>query len=136
VLCTLVGVAAVRLAGISPVQMADAPPLQTRPLHFEDRADGSIAILDARDGRELDLIAPGSNGFLRSAMRGLARERKRQGLGAETPFLLIARADGRLTLHDPATERRIDLESFGPTNAAAFAHLLAPTPGPSAALKP
>ena len=40
------------------------------------------------------------------------------------PFELIARADGRLTLIDTATEARIDLESFGPTNAAVFARLL------------
>ncbi|MBC7781542.1 MAG: photosynthetic complex assembly protein PuhC, partial [Proteobacteria bacterium] len=37
---------------------------------------------------------------------------------------LIGRADGRLTLADPATGQRIDLESFGPTNAAVFARLI------------
>ena len=36
-------------------------------------------------------------------------------------------ADGRLTLVDPGTGRRVDLESFGPTNSAVFAQLL-PTP--------
>ena len=39
-------------------------------------------------------------------------------------FGLIGRADGRLTLEDPATGRRVDLESFGPTNAAVFAQIL------------
>lgn len=77
----------------------------------------------------LDTIAPGTNGFLRSAMRGLVRERKRQGLGAEQPFELLGRADGRLTLVDPGTGRRIDLESFGPSNAAVFVRLLAPSTG-------
>jgi hypothetical protein len=38
---------------------------------------------------------------------------------------LIGRADGRLTLRDPSTGRIVDLESFGPTNAGEFAHLLA-----------
>ena len=66
----------------------------------------------------------GANGFLRGTLRGLARERKRQGVGAEQPFRLIGRADGRLTLEDPATGRRVDLESFGPTNAAVFAQML------------
>jgi putative photosynthetic complex assembly protein len=55
----------------------------------------------------------------------LVRERKRQGLGPEQPFALIGRADGRLTLVDPATGQVIDLESFGPTNASVFARLLA-----------
>jgi putative photosynthetic complex assembly protein len=130
VLATLVGVSTVRLAGISPVQQVDAATVSTRMLHFQDRDDGSIAVLDAGSGAVLDTVAPGTNGFLRSTMRGLVRERKRQGLGPETPFALLARADGRLTLVDPGTERRIDLESFGPTNAAAFAKLL---PNPSGA---
>ena len=40
------------------------------------------------------------------------------------PFELHARTDGRLTLIDPATHMRLDLESFGPTNAGLFAQLL------------
>ena len=35
------------------------------------------------------------------------------------------RDPGSLTLVDPATSERVDLESFGPTNAAVFAQLLA-----------
>ena len=62
--------------------------------------------------------------IMRGALRALARERKKRGLGPEQPFELIARKDGRLTLHDPATGVRIDLESFGPTNAGVFARLL------------
>jgi putative photosynthetic complex assembly protein len=124
VLSCLVGVSAVRLSGLSAVQQADAATLSTRQLRFEDRDDGSIAVLDAGSGALLATAAPGTNGFLRSTMRGLVRERKRQGLGPETPFELLGRADGRLTLVDPGTHRRIDLESFGPTNSAVFAQLL------------
>lgn len=115
---------AARLTGFGADHQEDAAPLVTRELRFEDRADGGIAIVDARDGRGIDSVAPGTNGFLRSAVRGLVRERKRQGVGADTPFRLSARTDGRLTLEDPATGRRIDLESFGATNAAVFARLL------------
>jgi putative photosynthetic complex assembly protein len=61
-------------------------------------------------------------------LRALARERQKRDLGAGPAFELIARADGRLTLNDPATGERLDLESFGPTNAAVFARLL--TAGP------
>ena len=124
VLSSLVGVSLVRLAGISAVQQADAATYSARQLRFQDQDDGSIQVLDARDGALLDTVAPGSNGFLRSTMRGLVRERKRQSLGPETPFELLGRVDGRLTLVDPGTGRRIDLESFGPTNAAVFARLL------------
>ena len=125
VLVTLLAVAGVRLAGISAQQQPDASTVSLRQLRFEDRSDGGIAVRDAKSGVVLDTVAPGTNGFLRSTMRGLARERKRQNLGPELPFELHARADGRLTLIDPATQRRIDLESFGPTNMAVFAQLVA-----------
>jgi putative photosynthetic complex assembly protein len=58
-------------------------------------------------------------------LRALTRERKQREMGSEAPFELIAQADGRLTLHDPATGKRVELESFGPTNAANFSRLLA-----------
>jgi putative photosynthetic complex assembly protein len=126
VLASLIAVTAARLNGVGAVQVPDAAAMTTRELFFQDREDGSIAILDARTGKQVDSAAPGSNGFLRGTMRGLARERKRQGVGADVPFQLVGRADGRLTLIDPATKRRVDLESFGPTNAAVFAKLMTP----------
>lgn len=124
VLCTLAATAAVRLTGMSTTQQADAAPVAQRALRFADGTDGSLQVIDDRNGQVIDTVAPGTGGFIRSTMRGLVRERKRQGLGAEMPFELIGRADGRLTLIDPATQRRIDLESFGPVNAAVFARLL------------
>ena len=82
------------------------------------------------DARPREPVAEihGEQGFLRGALRALARERRVRGLGSEQPFQLIARTDGRLTLADPATGQRIDLESFGPVNAGAFAVLLGPAP--------
>lgn len=120
----IAGVAFVRLTGIGAAQVADAPAVSERALRFEDRDDGSIVVVDAASDAEVDAIAPGTNGFLRSTLRGLVRERKREGHGPEQPFRLVGRADGRLTLVDPATGRRVDLESFGPTNAAVFAQLM------------
>lgn len=124
VLVSLAGVAVVRLAGVPTQQLADAATVASRALHFEDQADGGIAVRDAATGQLLHSVAPGSNGFLRSTMRSLVRERKRQSLGPQTPFQLLARADGRLTLLDPSTGRRIDLEAFGPSNARVFTGLL------------
>jgi putative photosynthetic complex assembly protein len=124
VLLVVLAVATVRLTGVGAVKVPDASAISIRDLRFEDRPDGSIVVLEAADRRLVDTVAPGTNGFLRSTLRGLARERKRQGIGAEPSFRLIGRADGRLTLEDPATGRRVDLESFGPTNAAVFARLI------------
>jgi putative photosynthetic complex assembly protein len=71
----------------------------------------------------------GTNGFVRGVLRGLARERRLNDVGAQPPFQLTRWSDGRLSLDDPATGRRIDLVAFGPTNAGAFAQLLtAPDP--------
>lgn len=123
VLATLGLVATARLGGVPVEARADAPATAMRTLRFEDRPDGSLRITDAASGAAVGRIE-GEAGFVRGTLRGLARERKRAGIGAEAPFTLTARNDGRLTLADPATGRRVDLESFGPTNAGAFARLL------------
>lgn len=119
-------VGALRLAGFSPRQ-ADAPSVAERRLRFVDRPDGGIDVIDDDSGAAVDRVH-GEQGFLRGTLRGLARERRRRALGADAPLVLIARADGRLTLADPATGQRIDLESFGPTNAAVYAHWLGRPP--------
>lgn len=121
-LVVLIGVAGVRLSGTS-IRAPDANAVAQRSLRFEDRCDGSVAVLDARSGQQIEAIQ-GEAGFLRGALRAMARERRKQGLGSEPAFELIARADGRLTLSDPATGERVDLESFGPTNAGVFRRLL------------
>lgn len=120
----LVSVAGVRLSGVE-IREPDAAAVAVRLLRFEDRPDGSIAVIDAASGAQVERI-DSEGGFLRGAMRVMARERRMRGLGHEAPFELIGRADGRLTLVDPATRQIIDIESFGPTNAASFARLLAP----------
>lgn len=135
ILVTIVGVATVRLSGAEVSTRSQAAVVAQRALHFEDRPDGSVHVLEARPGQEprlLQVVDAGAGGFLRGAMRALVRQRRAAGIGAEAPFVLTARADGRLTLVDPATSERVDLESFGPTNAAVFARLLA-APQPLAA---
>lgn len=97
------------------------PVLWQSRLHFEDRANGDIGVLDVR-GQEVARFS-GEQGFLRIALRTLARERLRQGLGPQAPFELVGHAHGRLSLRDPATGVRIALESFGPTQRALFARL-------------
>lgn len=128
VLVCLVSVIWVRLSG-QTIHVQDEAPLVSRALRFEDKIDGSIAVIDPKNGSEI-LSIQGEQGFMRGVLRALARERKKNGLGSEQPFELIARQDGRLTLHDPATNARIDLEAFGPTNVGVFSRLLTP-PTPS-----
>ena len=109
-----------RLGDVGVTRLTLSTPIETRELRFIDRADGAVAVLDGRTGAETDEFAPGTNGFVRGALRGLARERKRQDIGAEPPFRLTRWADGRVTLDDPTTGRVVDLVAFGP-----------PTPPPS-----
>ena len=130
ILAALAAVTFVRLTGTGGSRLPDSPAVATREFRFEDRPDGGIVVIDAKVGRVVDVIT-GTNGFLRGTLRGLARERKVEGVGPEAPFLLIARADGRLTLEDPSTGRHVDLESFGPTNVEVFARLLTAGAPPS-----
>lgn len=122
----IVAVAGVRLSG-ADIRVPDAPATEVRSLRFEDRADGSIVVIDAANGAQIDRFV-GEHGFVRGALRGLVRERRRQQIGAAEPFQLVARADGRLTLMDRSTGQRVDLESFGPVNAADFGRLLRASP--------
>lgn len=132
---SLAGVAAARLWGWEPAS-ADAPTVRQRRLHFLDRPDGGIAVVDAESGSTVEVVH-GEQGFLRGVLRSMARERRRHDQDARLPLELHGRSDGRLTLLDPATGRRIDLESFGPTNAAVFARWLGPTtPAARAATTP
>ena len=102
-----------------------AAPVAARDLLFRDRPDGSVAVFDATDtSKPIDIIAPATNGFLRATMRGLARQRLRQDADREVPFHLTEWADGRLTLEDPTTGRRVEMEAFGITNEEVFASLL------------
>jgi putative photosynthetic complex assembly protein len=121
---TILAAGGARLTGIGTTLNPSAPPVERLALRFEDRPDGAVVVLAAADDQVVDVLAPGTHGFARSVLRGLARERRAQGLGPEPAFLLTRFADGRLSLDDPATGRTIDLGAFGPTNAGAFADLL------------
>jgi putative photosynthetic complex assembly protein len=123
-LCGLVlSVATVRHGRVAEPKPAATSVAAERLLRFEDRPDGSVAVIDAARGIELERVQ-GEAGFLRGTLRALVRERQRRGLGPEQPFRLVAAQDGRLSLADPATGERIALDSFGPTNAAVFGRLL------------
>ena len=102
-----------------------ARPVESIDLRFQDLPDGAIAVFDADKGREVSRVPPRSNGFIRGVLRGMFRIRKLESLDRQGRFRLARAADGRLSLSDPQTGRRVELDSFGPTNSAAFAQLLA-----------
>ena len=93
-------------------------------MRFEDQSDHGVRVSDGTTGQTLTVLY-GEQGFVRGALRALSRERHARGIGSAPPFNLVARTDGRITLMDPATGQRIDLESFGPTNTAEFARFFA-----------
>ncbi len=123
VLITLCGAAYGRFTGSSVTAPPQASSVESRSLWFSDRADGAVVVTEA-GGSLVAVVAPGTNGFLRGVLRGLAQERRRQDAGAEAPFLLTRWSDGRLSLTDPVTGRSIHLQAFGPSNVAPFAALL------------
>jgi putative photosynthetic complex assembly protein len=124
---SLIATTAVRLQRLSappPAAQAGPAPARAIEVRFTDESDGSVSVRDSRDNKVVESIAPGTNGFIRSVMRGLALDRKRHGLGPAQPFRIAQWADGRLTLQDLATGRLIDLDAFGPTNRDAFGQIL------------
>jgi putative photosynthetic complex assembly protein len=124
VFITLAAAAAARLTGSSVTDVNTSPAEEVRELRFEDRNDGSVAVLQAADDKTIDILTPGTSGFVRNVMRSMARERKQAGLGSEKPFRLVRWADGRFSIEDPATGRHVDLGAFGSMNTTAFARLM------------
>ena len=121
---SLVAVAFGRFTGIGTVMNPQAKPRVVHSLHFDDRADGAVVITDAETQQVVLELEPGTNGFARGVMRGMARGRKLEGLGNETPFQLVSWSDGRLTLSDPATGQVVEMNAFGETQLESFAAIL------------
>jgi putative photosynthetic complex assembly protein len=126
---SLVMVGAARISGYQPARPQPSAVVESRDLRFVDRPDGAVLVYaggvpmsDAQ--RPIDVLEPGTNGFVRGVLRGLVRERRADRIGETPPFRLTRWADGRLSLDDPSTGRHVDLEVFGPTNAGAFAQIL------------
>lgn len=111
-------------ARVADVPSAGIAATHVRDLHFRDRDDGGVAVSDAETGEVLHVIAAGEGGFVRSTLRGLARERRLHKQGDEAPFRVQRQADGRLFLIDVATSRHVDLWAFGEVNARSFSRYL------------
>lgn len=114
----------------TPAPISATPAARTVDLRFFDQPDGSVSVRNADNGSSVAQLAPGTNGFIRGVMRGLAHDRLRRGIGPQPPFVLQQWSGGRLALTDQATGRVIDLDAFGITNKEAFVALL-PKGGPA-----
>jgi putative photosynthetic complex assembly protein len=124
ILFTVLAVGISRLAGAGHVTDWRAMSVQSRALVFSDAANGGIAVRDPATGAVAGAWAPETGGFVRTAMRSLALERRQLGLGAEAPFVLHRTASGRLIIEDPETSAWVSLDAFGSDNAAEFGKLL------------
>jgi putative photosynthetic complex assembly protein len=124
ILFSLALVTTVRLTGVGGVRVTLPAAVESRDLRFADGEKGAVLVYDASNNRLLDTLAPGSNGFIRVVMRGLARERRKVDVGAQPPFRMTRYSSGQLTLTDSSTGQQIDLGAFGSTNVAAFARLM------------
>jgi len=114
-----------RTTRIGTVHLDESAAWESVRVRFEDRPDGAVVVLDEATGEQRARIAAGEGGFLRGVLRGLARERAQSGIGSTPPFELTRWQDGRLSLQDLATGRRIEIDAFGPDNVASFRRLLA-----------
>ncbi len=117
-----------RLTGANHITMPPTYAVASRDLTFTDQRDGGIEIADATTGHHVATIVPTTGGFLRGIMRGLVREHRLNDLSSGSAFRLTRWADGRLSIEDPATRERFELEAFGSTNEAVFARFLIDEP--------
>jgi putative photosynthetic complex assembly protein len=124
VVVSLLLVGTARITGYTPDRPDASPAAAAAELRFVDRQDGAVLVYAAQTAQLIDVLPPGTNGFVRGVLRGLVRDRNALKIDARPPFRLTRWADGRLSLDDMATGRHVDLEVFGPTNAGAFADIL------------
>jgi putative photosynthetic complex assembly protein len=109
--------------------VATAEPVQRLAFTVADRPDGRVLLLSPDNGALIAEIATGQQNFVRGVLRGFARERQLNGMGAAGGFELVRWSDDRLSIRDLATGRLIDLGGFGIDNAGAFARLLTAAQG-------
>lgn len=108
----------------SQAAVVQPAPARSLALTFVDEADGAVSVHHSASGALVTILEPGTNGFVRTVLRSMVRDRRSRGIDREPPFLLSQWSNGTLILEDTATGRRIDLRAFGPTNKEAFLRIL------------
>ena len=120
----IVAAAVGRVTGIGAVRAGYSAPLHSVALRFEDRPDGAISVISAESGSIVGAIEVGTDGFIRTVLRSMAFDRQRRGIGSGPPFTIVTWPNGRASIDDPSTGRRVDLAAFGVANMQTFTRLI------------
>ena len=98
-----------------------APVVAERALIIT-KTDNAVRVVDADDGT---VVMDASNGgFVSVVTDGLERARLVHRIAGNPPVSLTLYENSRLSLHDPATDWRAEISSFGTGNAAVWIELL------------
>ncbi|XBQ16987.1 MAG: photosynthetic complex assembly protein PuhC [Oceanicaulis sp.] len=124
VIATIAMVGIVQLNGGPTVYEPRTPAVAAAELRFTDEPGGVVAVWDAGTGARLLDYGENEGVFVRSVMRGVARQRRMRGYGPETPVRLSRHESGDVWLTDPASGVQIYLGAFGPDNVGLFEALL------------
>jgi putative photosynthetic complex assembly protein len=115
----------------TPARSHIPPPgasvVESRLIRIDQGADGRITVSDVSTGKAITDAAPGAEGFLRGALRGLNRIRMAGETQPSAPYLLERMANGQILLTDTGSGVSLDLNAYGRSNAAVFAEFLEPT---------
>ncbi|MBE7211186.1 MAG: hypothetical protein INR65_09220 [Gluconacetobacter diazotrophicus] len=107
-----------------PAPAPAAPVEASRRLRLLEQPDNTLRIEDADANRLLAVLPEKQEGFVHGVTHGLQVTRRRAAIAPEAPFALTLYRDHRLVLRDPTTGERIEIEGFGPTNAASWLRFL------------
>lgn len=124
VLFSLAGVTASRLAGYKWHWQPEGEIVSTRDIRFVQKADGVVAVEDARSGATLGAYPFNENAFMRTVMLSFRHERAFIAGDHRDPYKIEQWADGRVTVFDPVTGRSIEMAAFGRHQVETFAALL------------
>ena len=100
------------------------PSVVSERIIVRDLPNGAVGIFHAESGAAIVRYESGQGAFVRTIFRSLVRDRRVQGVSAEPIFILYTLADGDITVEDPSTHSRIQLEAFGEPNAEHFRQML------------
>ena len=122
----ITGVARMEKILYYPTPVRAVAPVASLDLRFVDEANGGLTAREVGTDRVVATLAPGTNGFVRTVMRGLVRTRHMKGIGPGPAFRLFEEPGGRVYMKDTATGQVIDLQAFGMSNRDAFKVFLHP----------
>lgn len=124
-LCGILLAGVARWTGAGRQVRPVSEPAAQREVVFQQLPGNVIRVLDGSTRALIATYGDGEGGMVRGSLRAFAYQRKVKGATLEdTPFRLTQWKNGMLTLEDPVTSDRIELDSFGPDNRRAFAALL------------